>query len=99
MKQKRWRTEQVALETGLSVRTVQSMARRGDIPGAARLGHQWTFDVVKLQRWIKQGEIGNCPILSTYDYEAKSGTHGSRSTGIRTNEAYEQIINLRPNAA
>ena len=99
MKQKRWRTEQVALETGLSVRTIQSMARRGDIPGAARLGHQWTFDVVKLQRWIKQGEIESCKKQTTSTHGKAFGTLGFTSKVRNIDEAYQRALSLRQKAA
>lgn len=41
---------------GYSVRTVQSMAARGEIPGAAKPKRKWTFDLAVLRRWIKQEE-------------------------------------------
>jgi hypothetical protein len=31
---------------GLPIRTVQGMAARGEIPGAATFGRRWTFDLV-----------------------------------------------------
>ncbi len=43
-------------ETGLSLRTVQSLAAQGKIPGAAKLGGRWTFDLVKLRKWIADEE-------------------------------------------
>lgn len=42
--------------TGLSRRTVQAMAARGEIPGAAKFGKLWTFDRLKLARWIREKE-------------------------------------------
>ena len=42
--------------TGLSRRTVQAMASRGQIPGAAKFGKLWTFDRMKLARWIRDKE-------------------------------------------
>ncbi|WCT75935.1 helix-turn-helix domain-containing protein [Novosphingobium humi] len=46
----------VIKKTGLSRRTVQSMAARGLIPGAAKLGKLWTFDRSKLGKWISDKE-------------------------------------------
>ena len=40
--------------TGLSLRTVQALALRGEIPGAAKLGGSWTFDEAALRNWIKE---------------------------------------------
>jgi hypothetical protein len=35
------------------------MAIKGQIPGAAKLGHDWTFDVAKLRQWIADKEAAN----------------------------------------
>lgn len=52
----RARVEYVMAKTGLSRRTVQAMAARGEIPGAAKFGKLWTFDRIKLARWIRDKE-------------------------------------------
>lgn len=52
----RARVEYVMGKTGLSRRTVQAMASRGQIPGAAKFGKLWTFDRMKLARWIRDKE-------------------------------------------
>src|SRR5262245_41167159 len=41
---------------GLPLRTVQHLAARGEIAGAAKFGRRWTFDVEKLRRLIKERE-------------------------------------------
>jgi hypothetical protein len=41
---------------GLSGRTIQEMAQRGEIPGAAKFGRRWTFDVAKLRSMIAEKE-------------------------------------------
>ena len=41
---------------GLSTRTVQALAARGEIAGAAKIGRRWTFDLETLRRWIKNKE-------------------------------------------
>jgi hypothetical protein len=41
---------------GLSVRTVQAMAARGELPGAARIGQQWTLNEAKLREFIADKE-------------------------------------------
>lgn len=52
----RIRINDVVLKTGLAKRTIQKMAQRGEIPGAAKLGTVWTFNRIKLARWITQQE-------------------------------------------
>jgi ribosomal protein S14 len=47
--------EQAAAILGLSRRKVQDMAARGQLPGAAKIGH-WTFDVEKLRRYVQLKE-------------------------------------------
>jgi hypothetical protein len=47
----RVRPASAAAITGLTVRTVQALALRGEIPGAAKLGGSWTFDVKALKRF------------------------------------------------
>jgi hypothetical protein len=48
--------EQAAAILGSPDRTVQDLAARGKIPGAAKIGGRWSFDVAKLRRLIKQRE-------------------------------------------
>jgi len=52
----RIRIHDVVLKTGLSKRTIQKMAQRGRIPGAAKLGTVWTFNRKKLASWIADAE-------------------------------------------
>lgn len=52
----RIRINDAVLKTGLAKRTIQKMALRGEIPGAAKLGSVWTFNRIKLARWINQQE-------------------------------------------
>lgn len=53
-KPERIRPRQAAGITGLTVRAIQAMALRGEIPGAAKLGGSWTFDEAKLRAWIAE---------------------------------------------
>jgi len=53
----RIRIADVCQRTGLTPRTVQSLALRGEIPGAAKLGRSWTFDAAKLAHWLADAEI------------------------------------------
>lgn len=52
----RIRINEAVMKTGLAKRTIQKMAQRGEIPGAAKLGSVWTFNRIKLARWITQQE-------------------------------------------
>lgn len=47
--------EQAAAIIGLPLRTVQNMAARGEIPGAAKFG-RWTFDILKLRKLVEDRE-------------------------------------------
>lgn len=86
---------QVADMIGLTVRAVQQMAARGDIPSAAKFGRRYTFDALTIRRWIKQREAELCP-TKTYSAEAPSGGAGFRLPDATSNEAYERLIGLRP---
>lgn len=55
----RVRAEYVAQRLCVTTRTVQDMAARGAIPGAARIGKFWTFDRVKFERFVAARE-GEC---------------------------------------
>ena len=48
--------KQAATILGLKPRKLQAMSQRGEIPGAAKLGRQWTYDLAKLRRFVEQQE-------------------------------------------
>jgi hypothetical protein len=39
------------------VRKVQTMAARSELPGAARIGKQWTFNEAKIREFIADKEL------------------------------------------
>jgi hypothetical protein len=41
---------------GVSRRSVQGLALRGELPGAARIGGVWTFDAERLTAFVRQRE-------------------------------------------
>jgi hypothetical protein len=41
---------------GLKRRNIQAKAARGEIPGAVKIGHLWTFNLAKLREYVKQEE-------------------------------------------
>jgi ribosomal protein S14 len=49
-------SEEAMAILGLPRRTVQNMAARGELPGAAKLGRVWTFDLAKLRRHVTMKE-------------------------------------------
>src|SRR5262249_46563872 len=49
-------TSKAAAILGLKPRKLQMMTKRGAIPGAAKLGRQWTFDLARLRRFVEQQE-------------------------------------------
>jgi hypothetical protein len=58
MKPERGTIEAAMAILGLPERSVQDLAARGQIPGAAKFGRRWTFDLEKLRRHVKQKERG-----------------------------------------
>lgn len=84
----RIRINDVVLKTGLAKRTIQKMAQRGEIPGAAKLGTVWTFSRHKLARWISDAER-QCAAAAEYREPAWTPTR---------NAFVEQIRNRRRRA-
>lgn len=93
-KPERIRPRQVAGITGLTVRAIQAMALRGEIPGAAKLGGSWTFDEAALRNWIK--ERTTCPQdrrpLNTRTGEAASNGRGSPLQTRNSEKAWQQTL-------
>lgn len=52
LKPERIGASQAAAILGINRRTVQSMALRGELPGAAKIGGLWTFDEAALREWV-----------------------------------------------
>lgn len=48
--------EHAVLIIGLPKRTVQDMAARGELPGAAKFRRRWTFDINKLRKFVAEEE-------------------------------------------
>jgi hypothetical protein len=87
---RRIRSDAAAAMLGLTARGVQSMASRGDLPGAAKIGKVWTFDPAKLRRFIEAKE-SECPRkISTK--EKASGGFRQKSTGSDTGKAFARAM-------
>src|SRR5262249_57571811 len=41
---------------GLKVRTIQTMSQRGQIPSAAKIGRQWTYDLARPRTFVGEQE-------------------------------------------
>jgi hypothetical protein len=52
-KQERGGIDDAIAILGLKKRTVESMALRGQLPGAAKLAHRWTFDLELLRTYVR----------------------------------------------
>lgn len=86
----RIRAARAADITGLPVRTVQHMAARGELPGAAKLGKVWTFDERRLRAWLREREAAACRAISIG--EDKRGGPASRLTAGNTEDRYERLF-------
>lgn len=84
----RLRCPAVASRLGVGLRTVQ--IRAPEIPGAAKIFGVWTFDPVKLDRYIAQLEAQSCRAISIA--ETGSGGGASSLPAPTVAEAYERAI-------
>lgn len=90
----RIRADRVAVILGIEVRTVQALALRGDLPGAAKIGGLWTFDETALRNYIK--ERTQCPRdrrpLNTRTGEVASSGHASPLQARNAEKAWQQTL-------
>jgi excisionase family DNA binding protein len=52
---------QAARILGVGNRKVQDMSAQGKIPGAAKMGRLWTYDLTRLRRFVEQQERAGVP--------------------------------------
>lgn len=71
------------------------MAAQGKIPGAAKLGSLWTFDVAKLRQWISDKEEEASRIVETRR-QADFDVRRAWSENARYEEAYERLLGPDP---
>lgn len=86
---------QAVLITGKRRRTIQALAAAGKIPGAAKLGGQWSFDERRLRGWVSEQEME--PWQDDRPRRAATGgaTHSGRGKWSRVSSddgAYEQAM-------
>jgi excisionase family DNA binding protein len=86
--------EQAAAILGIPRRTVQALAARGELPGAAKFGRRWTFELEKLRRYIRTKErqqCGNQKLQPAATGAAPPSGVASASTGANTGGRYTQV--------
>ena len=73
---------------GVSRRSVQGLALRGELPGAARIGGVWTFDAERLAAFVTQRELdAERPTTPT-----PAPPTPRLPTRAQTNAAYERLM-------
>lgn len=93
----RVRSSRASEITGLPVRTVQALAARGELPGAAKLGKVWTFDEARLRAWVRQGEAKACRGISIG--ATASGGRACRFPAATIDAAYERLFSPKQRSA
>jgi hypothetical protein len=71
---------------GVTARTVQNLAARGELPSAAKIGKVWTFDPAKLVKFINAQE-SQCP-KTTFTPAAGYGGSVRPLTESKSERAY-----------
>lgn len=94
VKMERIRAAAAAGILGVEVRTVQALAARGDLPGAAKIGGLWTFSEAALRTWIR--DRSTCRIdLGHPNTPTGAGTlsgHDFPLQAANSEKAYEQTL-------
>ena len=88
---------EAAAEAGCSLRSIQTYAAKGMIPGARQLvdGGAWSFDAAMFRRWLRKREGRRCQEPVTFTSGTEFGGHASRFGGKRFDEAYRRAIGLK----
>jgi hypothetical protein len=73
---------------GVSQRSVQGLALRGELPGAARIGGVWTFDAEGLATFVKQRERD----ADGLSISGPASSPPRLPTRAQTNVAYERLM-------
>ena len=80
---------------GVSQRSIQGLALRGEIPGAARIGGIWTFDPGKLVAFVAQRERD----AERPEASGKPAKPPRQQTQTKVNAAYQALMASRRSAA
>lgn len=81
--------------SGISKRTLQSLAWQGSIPGAAKPAGRWTFDINLLRNWAQQPPEKVVPCLRTSASETGSAGGDSRLPDAYTESLYKSVLSQR----
>ena len=92
----RIRSADVARITGLSVRVVQQMAARGEIPPAATLGRVGTFREDAVRQWVLEAEDKNLRRDAAIAAFPKHPWAAPEPERRAVDEAYERLIGRKP---
>jgi hypothetical protein len=82
-----------AMMLGVSRRTTQEMAARGELPGAAKIGDVWTFDPDALAGFVRERECAVKADRSLVDNMEPADAR--RRTSSQADRAYERVMSLR----
>lgn len=80
---------------GFKPRKLQAMSQRGKIPGAAKLGRLWTYDLAKLRSFVEQQEQAICQNEKTRPAVTGAGKFSGvklRSVGSGSGGRLRQMI-------
>ncbi|MBP27895.1 MAG: hypothetical protein CMH16_01015 [Methylobacterium sp.] len=90
-------TEAAAI-LGVSIRTVQRLATRRELPSAAKIGRLWTFNEAAIRAWlVEQESKPPCPQIERRRRKAATGEvapsgRASPSPARNTGSASRQVI-------
>lgn len=86
----RIRVVKAASILGVTSRTVQAMALRGELPGAAKIGGLWTFDEVALRKWLQERTM-----KPSQEFSSRSSAYRSRDVERSAKTCEEALRRLR----
>jgi hypothetical protein len=73
---------------GLKKRTVEAMALRGELPGAAKLANRWTFDLERLRTYVSDEVTRQWAENTRKHQRAASDVAISSTAGLVSKAAY-----------
>jgi excisionase family DNA binding protein len=89
---RRIQSSDAAMMLGVSRRTTQEMAARGELPGAARIGGIWTFDPDALAGFVRERE---CAVKVDRSRIDPASPAARRRTSSQADRAYERVMSMR----
>ena len=89
---RRIQSSDAAMMLGVSRRTTQEMAARGELPGAAKIGDVWTFDPDALASFVRERE---CDAKVDRSRVAPALAPARRRTSSQVDRAYDRVMSMR----